>query len=144
MKKVLLVFFMFFCGMSFAQTERREQIEGNIKVPAGADSEGITIFNKNANRGSVSDAKGDFIIHAREGDSLYFAAVQFREMLVVVNEQMVKDQRLFVEITEGVNELPEVVIRDHDLSGNIAADAKNIEVETLNIPAFSVAMTNVP
>ena len=139
MMKVIFVVFLFFYGMSFGQTQLRTEVEGNIKVPAGNDSEGITVFNKNANRGSVSDHEGNFSIPARMGDSLYFAALQFKELLVVVDEKIVESQRLLVEITEGVNELPEVVLREHDLSGNIAADVKNIKVVPLDLPSISAA-----
>ncbi|MGB7842540.1 MAG: hypothetical protein WBL21_07105 [Salinimicrobium sp.] len=139
MKKVLFIVFLFFYGISCAQIQLRTEMEGNIKVPAGNDSEGITVFNKNANKGTVSDQQGNFSIPARKGDSIYFAALQFKELLVVVDEEIAGSQRLLVEITEGVNELPEVVLREHDLSGNIAADVKNIKVVPLDLPSFSAA-----
>lgn len=139
MKKVFFIAFLCYCGISSAQTQVRSEIKGNIKVPAGTDVDGITIFNKTANRGSVSDAEGDFSIPVRKGDSLYFAAIQFKELLVVINEETMESNRLLVEITEGVNELPEVVIREHDLTGNVAADVDNIEVVALDLPNFSAA-----
>ncbi|MGB7785553.1 MAG: hypothetical protein WBL27_05580 [Salinimicrobium sp.] len=136
---LLLIISLFFCGISFAQTQVRTELKGNIKVPAGAEADGITIFNKTANKGSVADRKGDFEIPARLGDSLYFAAVQFKELLVVVDEKAMESQRLLVEIKEGVNQLPEVVVRDHDLTGNVAADVDNIEVVALDLPSLSAA-----
>lgn len=135
----LLPVFLFFCGISFAQSQIRTEIKGNIKVPAGAEADGITIFNKNANKGTIADQNGNFKIPVRQGDSLYFAAIQFKELLVVIDEEMIKSERLLVEITQGVNELPEVVLREHDLTGNIAADVQNIKVVPLDLPSFSAA-----
>ena len=40
------------------------------------------------------DAEGDFSIPVRKGDSLYFAAIQFKELLVVINEETMESNRL--------------------------------------------------
>ena len=138
MKNLFLILFLLIFGMSNAQHLRTE-IRGTVKVPAGSDAEGINIFNRNSRQGSVTGQDGKYEIAVKQGDSLYFSALQFQDLLVVVDEAILEEKTLHVEITEGLNELPEVVIREHDLSGNIAADLQNIEVVELNLPSFSAA-----
>ena len=142
MKKLFFSFLILLYGISFGQTNDRIEVEGNIKVPAGAEVEGITIFNKNSSQGTVSSSTGDFSLQVKAGDSLYFSAVQYRELLIVVNADIIEKKVLNVEIAEGLNELPEVVLRSHDLSGLVGNDVKNIKVEKVDLPDFSAAEVN--
>ena len=142
MKNLLLIIFFLLCGISTAQTINRVEIKGNIKVPADSDPEGISIFNKNSSFGSVSSEKGNFIIHVKEGDSLYFSAVQYDDLLVVIDEEMLETGSLNVEIKQGINELAEVIVRPHNLSGNLEGDLGNIEVVKLDLPIVSAFSVN--
>lgn len=124
-----------FCGL--AQDQSRVEVKGNITVPSGFDAEGITIYNQTSNRGAVSSENGDFLLKMKSGDSLVFSAIQFRELKIRVGQEVIDSRILSVEISEGVNELPEIVIRPHDLSGNIEDDLKNIETAPIDPSAFS-------
>ena len=142
MKHLLLLCFLFFSMTTIAQTLGEVEINGSITVPAEADAEGITIYNKNTGKGSVSSKNGEFAISVSLNDSLYFSALQYRDLLVVVDENIIKTGSLHVEITENINELAEVVIRPHDLTGNLTADLKNIPVQQLDLPTWSAAEIN--
>src|SRR6056297_2585871 len=98
MKRFFLLLFILSFGISSAQFSERKEIEGNIKVPAGSEAEGITIYNKNSGGGTVSSEKGEFRIPVKAGDSLYFSAVQYGELLVVISEEIVTAGMLNVEI----------------------------------------------
>lgn len=128
---------MFFTFCCLGQDQNRVEVKGNIAVPSGFDAEGITIFNQTSNHGVVSSENGDFVLKMKSGDSLVFSAIQFRELEIGVSQEVVNSGLLFVEISEGVNELPEIVIRAHDLSGNIEEDLKNIETAPINPSALS-------
>ena len=142
MKHFLLSAFLFLAFCSSAQTIGRVKIQGNIQVPSDSDAEGITIFNKNSNRGTVSSENGDFEIAVVVGDSLYFSALQFKDLLVVVDQKTFDSEMLKVEIAEGVNELPEVVIRPHDLTGNLKNDLENIVTQPVAVPDSSGLIVN--
>ncbi|MEG9329112.1 carboxypeptidase-like regulatory domain-containing protein [Salinimicrobium catena] len=137
MKQFFLIVFLLSSGISVAQFADRREVEGNIKVPKGAETEGITIYNKSSGHGTVSSQKGHFQLKVKAGDSIYFSAVQYGELLVVVDEEIVKTEQLNVEISEGINELPEVVVRPHDLTGNLETDAENIEVVEIELPPMN-------
>lgn len=137
MKPFFLSIFLLFFGISSAQFADRKEVTGTIKVPAGSEAEGITIYNKTSGHGSVSSAEGDFSIAVKTGDSIYFSAVQYGELLVIIDEKVVTAGHLNVEISEGVNQLPEVVVRPHDLTGNLETDAENIEVVEVPLPPMN-------
>lgn len=142
MKSLLLLLFLFYFSFSFAQSFVEVEINGNIKVPAEANPQGISIYNKNTGKGSVSSEKGNFVIHAKLNDSLYFSALQYKDLLFVVDEQIVRSRTLNVEIMEDINDLPEVVVRPHDLSGNLKVDVDKIPAENLDLPTMSAFSIN--
>ncbi len=137
MKIVLSWCFLFFTFCCLAQDQNRVEVKGKITVPSGYDAEGVTIFNQTASHGAVSSENGDFLLKMKAGDSLVFSAVQFRELKIMVSQEVIDSGILSVEISEGVNELPEIVIRPHDLSGNIKEDLKNIETAPIDPSALS-------
>ncbi|MGI0107529.1 hypothetical protein [Salinimicrobium sp. WS361] len=139
MKYVLIFVLLFTSFTAVSQTMGEVEIQGSIKVPADAEAEGITIYNKTTGKGSVSTKGGHFTINASLNDSLYFSAVQYRDLLVVIDKNVLKTGVLQVEITEDINELAEVVIKPHNLTGNLAADLKNIPVLELELPTWSAA-----
>lgn len=124
-------------GIASAQFSDRKEIKGNIKVPENSEAEGITVYNKNSGHGTVSSENGDFSLFVKAGDSIYFSAVQYGELLVVVGEEVVTTGQLNVEISEGVNQLPEVIVRPYNLTGNIKTDAETIEVVEIQLPPMS-------
>lgn len=142
MKNLLLLIFLFITTFSAAQSFGEVEIEGTIKVPAEGDPQGITIYNKNSGKGSVSTEKGNFSIYAKLNDSLYFSALQYKDLLFVVDEQTVKSRTLNVEIVENINDLPEVVVKPHDLTGRLDVDAVNIKTVKLDLPTMTAASIN--
>lgn len=142
MKNLLLLIFLLISAFSTAQSFGEVEIEGNIKVPVEADPQGISIYNKNSGKGSVSSEKGNFSIYAKLNDSLYFSALQYKDLLFVVDEQTIRSRTLNVEITENINDLPEVVVRPHDLTGNLDIDAENIETVKLDLPTMTALSIN--
>jgi hypothetical protein len=142
MKQLFLLNFLIITTFSTAQSFGEVEIKGHIKVPAEADAQGITIYNKNSRRGSVSAENGEFSIYAKLNDSLYFSALQYKDLLLIVDEQAIRSRTLNVEITEDVNELPEVVVRPHELTGNLEVDSRNIQTEKLDLPTMTALSIN--
>lgn len=142
MKKFLLLPFLLFLIVASAYAQERVEITGTLIVPVGYNSGGVHVYNKSSGRGSISDAKGNFELRVIQGDSVYFSALQFKELLVIVDAEVVEKRRLVVEIFEGMNELPEVVVRPHDLTGSSAVDAENIKTEDLDLPAMTAFSIN--
>ncbi len=114
---------MGFSFNSFSQ-ENRQFINGSILVPPGDDAGGITVFNKSAGLGTITNARGDFKIKAAAGDSLVFSAVQFEAFTIIMPGNLIKLGTMTVNLNRAVNDLPEV--RLSDLSGIVEVDVNRI------------------
>ena len=134
-KSYLLLSFLILCfQLCFSQEAEEAVIDGQIVVPNQTSPEGIHIFNRSNNHGSVATPGGRFELLMKTGDTLYFSGIQFESVEVLVTEAIMISGMIRVEIREGLNQLPEVVVKDHDLSGDLRADTQLIEIEDFAIP----------
>jgi len=141
MKKTSFFLIFLLIGIySFGQTGERILISGNIEVPLGDDPQGISIFNLNSNRLSVTDSFGQFSIEVAVNDSLRVSALQFQEFMVIIDAGVINSKTLNIYVSEAVSRLPEIVVTPYDLSGNINVDLnrlKTVELPT-NLTAANV------
>ncbi|NJW51884.1 hypothetical protein [Salinimicrobium oceani] len=143
MKKLLLLLLLLCCSTGHhVWSQERLDITGTIIVPVQYNSSGIHVYNFSSGKGNVSDAGGNFELRVKEGDSVYFTALQFKELLVVVDDEIIQNRRLVVEISVGINELPEVVVRSHELTGRLEVDAGNIETVDVELPTMTAMSIN--
>ncbi|MDT0675758.1 hypothetical protein [Autumnicola musiva] len=138
---ICILFLLGNSNFCFSQTGR-SIINGNVLVPPGDEAGGITIFNKNARRGTVTDYSGDFQMMVRAGDSLVFSAVQFEDFTVVVSERLIALGTMTINLNTAVNDLPEV--RLSDLSGIVEVDVKRLSVVDTKMKVVSnIEMRNL-
>ncbi len=89
--------------------------------------ENVHIINKSSKEGAISDHNGEFKITVKLNDTLVFSAIQFYMLEVKVIKQIVDEKYLRVELLQKINTLNEVVLKTHDLSGNLILDASNMK-----------------
>jgi len=100
--------------------------------------EDVHIINKNLEKYTITDEKGNFNLLVKVGDTVVFSAVQFQLKSIEVFSQ----EPLEVVLIERINELEEVVLYNN-LSGDPARDMVNSEVKKpinfydLNIPGYT-------
>ena len=109
MKQKLLLFFVLITTISFAQDAERMLLRGavvyrDVKVPS------VNIVNNSTSRGTTTNQKGEYEIMVKEGDVLIFSSVQYIIREVTVTDEIIKKNRLVVEVKQKVEELDEVVI----------------------------------
>jgi len=122
-----LIIFLFICSALKVQSqERRFIISGKIKSSVKS-VEGIHILNKNSLFGSISNSYGEFKIPVKLNDTLAFIGIQFYKLKIIITKKQLKNKMIIVHLLQKVNELNEVVIFNHKLTGNIVADAKSIK-----------------
>lgn len=106
------------------------------------DVEGVHILNRTKNKSAVTNHKGDFFIETTVNDTLIFSALQFYPKILIVTQDILKMNNINVEMVEKVNILEKVVLTPYNLSGDMAKDIKNIDLEPqvnfydLGIPGF--------
>ena len=108
MKYFLSFFFLFFTYTLFAQDSTRVEVKGKIIVNT-PDIEGVTIYNVSSNKGTVTDANGEFKLNVMLNDKVEISALQFKDFSLVVTQSIVKNKQMTVFLVEQINKLDEVV-----------------------------------
>lgn len=132
MKNLIIITFLFLSiSTVFAQTLERDMISGTIQMPPGDDPDGISVFNVNTNRGTVTDNDGEFEIAVAVSDSLRVSSVQFQAFTVIVDQGIIDAEQINITVNEVVNLLPEVIVNPYDLTGNVSVDVVRLQVVEL-------------
>lgn len=88
----------------------------------------IHIVNLAQERGTTTSETGMFFLHAKVNDTLLFSSVQYRNLKIRITQENIENREVNIQLEREVNELEEVVISNHDLSGNLKRDVENIEM----------------
>ncbi len=131
MKYTCIFFFLAFSTV-MAQDATRTLLRGqvlyrNVNVP---NENVINITSENA---TITDENGQFAINVKEGDQLAFTALNYELEVVKITSEIIKRNRLVVEVNEKVTELDEVVISPENEEKFLAAESekfKEIEYAT--------------
>ena len=68
------------------------------------------VINNSSQFNTITDSNGEFQIDVLEGDEIIFSSVEFKFKTVIITKEILKKNRLVVNITERVNILDEIVI----------------------------------
>lgn len=132
MKKIIIFLVCILAGsFGIAQEQERIGINGTIQMPEGDDSEGISVFNLNTGRGTVSNNAGEFNIEVALNDSIRVSAVQFQNFTIIIDQGIIDSGQMQILVNEVINFLPEVVVNPYDLTGNVRVDIVRLEVVEL-------------
>jgi TonB-linked SusC/RagA family outer membrane protein len=92
-KIVSIIFLIFLCNLSFAQTKR---VTGNVKdAQSGSAISGVAVVVKNTTNGTSTDPNGEFVINAAIGDTLTFAYLGMKTVSIAVSQRNVLDVTLY-------------------------------------------------
>lgn len=108
-KYLVLIFLLLATIFAQAQDDGREILRGtvlyrNVNVP---NENVINITTENA---TITDEDGDFAIPVKVGDELAFTSINYSLEIVKITAEMIKKNRLVVEVNEKVTQLDEVVV----------------------------------
>ncbi len=125
MRSSLLTYMLsFYVCFAFCQSTDRVEVTGKIIVSIG-DVEGVTVFNASSNKGTITNAKGEFKIKVALNDKIEVSALQFIPFKLSINQDVIDSNTLKVYLVERVNNLDEVVILPYGLTGFLQVDTKN-------------------
>ena len=127
-KKLLAIILFSLTSHLFAQTQRIE-IAGFIKVPKNQNPSGISIYNKNTQRGTTTNYLGQFFIKAKVADTLLITALQFNKIEKIITADIIKDKSVIISLNTYVNDLDEVIIYKKDFSKDFNLSYKALEYE---------------
>ena len=111
-------FYLFLLLLGFlipavAQEEDRSLLRGTV-LYRNSVVPNENVINTTAQKATITDEQGRFAIEVKEGDELVFMALNYQLQMVKITPEIIKKNRLVVEVTEKVTELDEVVVSPED------------------------------
>jgi len=124
--------------MGYAQNI--QDFSGKV-VSDSLDISGIHVVNKNSGATTITSKKGEFSIGAQPTDTILFSAVHIKLQALVLDSLVLSQPKINVYIEHAVNELQEVIVKPHNLTGNLADDVTAappppINFKDVGIPGF--------
>lgn len=116
-------------GLLVTLSANSQMLDLTGKIEASSDVNGIHIINKSANRFTVSDDKGEFIIPAKLNDTLLFSGIQYEVEEVVIDQIILQTKKLYVNLKDNINQLDEVIV-GKILTGNLLSDIENSDAKS--------------
>ena len=108
MNKIATVILLSLSFVAFSQ-EKSIILRGKLMYRNSNVIAANVINNSNQNN-TITDTNGEFEILAGVGDEIIFSSVEFKIRTVRISKEIMKKNRLVVEVNEKVNFLDEVVI----------------------------------
>ncbi|WP_103867192.1 carboxypeptidase-like regulatory domain-containing protein [Aquimarina sp. I32.4] len=124
--KLSVLFVCFIIATTTAQITSRVMIEGKISAPIGDNVEGVVVFNRSTNKGTITNKDGGFKIKAGINDRIEVVAMQYQHFMVLIDKGVMDTKKLNIFLNETINQLEEVVVTPYDLLGNVSVDVKKI------------------
>ncbi|MGC6430123.1 MAG: hypothetical protein ACON5F_03685 [Jejuia sp.] len=121
MRILLLYCFFFVITITSAQSV---VITG--KVESNVDVENIHVINKTAQKFTITNAKGEFIIPVNVNDTISFSSVQHEPKYVVISQAIFEIGKMTVVLVQQVTTLNQVTV-GKVLSGNLTKDIGSVE-----------------
>ncbi|NAS29519.1 hypothetical protein GTQ40_00905 [Flavobacteriaceae bacterium R38] len=121
MKQLFLIILCFPLTL-FAQDES-VILNGKITNEA-ANLEGIHILNLTSLVATITKKDGTFQINGKVNDTVLISAIQYKTQKIILNTDQIQTKTLNVELIPNITELDEVVVRPHNLTGNLSRDLK--------------------
>jgi hypothetical protein len=91
----------------------------------------IHILNITSNRGAISDVNGRFEILVKVNDILFISHLEYTSKKVIVEQINIENKLLKIYIEPLTNYLETVELKNHNLSGNLLEDTKDVTIDTI-------------
>ena len=141
MRKIKQFLGILFCVLSFGILNA-QTIDISGKVIGKSEVDGIHVINKSAQKFTITNNKGEFLIPAKLNDTIVFSGVTYQKKELIITQAIITSEYVTVELTELVNELDEVVV-GKVLSGDLLTDINDsgakakINFYDLGIPGYT-------
>lgn len=124
---------MFWCSGISGQTK---EIKG--RIIASSDLLGIHIINKTESKFAVTNDLGEFVIPAKQNDTLLVSGIQYEPKEILITDIIMQTRAVIVNLSDNVNVLDEVVV-GKVLTGYLLTDVNNSDAKReLNFYDFGI------
>ena len=129
------VFTIFVLFLAYARAQDTKTLQGKI-YNHNEDVSGVSVINSSSQMGTVTDRYGTFSIPVQIGDTLIIRAVQFITEQVVISPPLFNNLYYETYLTPEVTDLGEIQISDQKLTGSLAKDSKEQQIQQDSVPGF--------
>jgi len=141
MYRLLFLFFIIVIPNLNAQIKNSSLLKGRVTANDSISISSIHIINKTRGSATITNNEGYFEIFSSIKDTIIISAVQFRVKIIVVNDKILESKQIVIPLEIFVNNLSEVVVKPHNLSGDLFKDFENSGVKPINfynvgVPGF--------
>ncbi len=132
-KNCILLCFIFLFSKLFGQAK---EIKG--KIIASNDLLGIHIVNKTGSKFAISNDLGEFVISARQNDTLLVSGIQYEPKEILITDIIMQTRAVIINLDDNINVLDEVVV-GRVLTGYLLTDVNNSDAKReLNFYDFGI------
>ena len=143
LKGVSLIFIIFFGNYQLFSQDRQQYklLRGEI-VSDSLNISGIHVINKSSGAKSITDSNGLFSVGVKINDTIVISSVQTKPKIIIVNSKIFIQDLIKIYPEPFVNQLDNVVVRPHNLTGNLFNDMKDsgikksINFDDVGVPGF--------
>ncbi|MGO1751933.1 MAG: hypothetical protein ACTHYV_05530 [Psychroflexus sp.] len=128
---LLLSFLVLSSTQLFSQNH---QLRGKIKADSIQHYQ-INIVNITQETGTTTAQDGSFVLPVKINDSIVFSSLIHEFKALRVNEKHL-EETLQIHLKPQINELPEVVLKPYDLSGDFLIDVPKIKVSHIDQTSY--------
>ncbi|MBL30887.1 MAG: hypothetical protein CMC81_06590 [Flavobacteriaceae bacterium] len=142
MRTTFLVLILFSFIKLNAQNKRSFLLKGNVLVSDSLSISSIHVINKSRGSATITNEFGYFELFSSTNDTIIFSSVQYKLKILVVSQEILETKKIIVPLETFVNELSEVIVKPHNLSGDLFNDIANSTTKPINfynlgIPGFT-------
>lgn len=130
--------------LAFSSNMFSQTIDLQGQVVSNLDVENIHVINKTSKKFAITDASGAFVIPSKLNDTIIISSIQHQLTSLVVDAEILSENKFQVFLEPLVNLLDEVVV-GKVLSGNLHHDVQMVEGEPMTskkagIPSYQGSM----
>ncbi|MFS4483783.1 hypothetical protein ACKGJY_12250 [Hyunsoonleella sp. 2307UL5-6] len=118
---------LFFISLFFVQLSTSQSVEITGIVESSGDVENIHVINKTAQKFTITNTSGGFVIPVNLNDTLSFSSVQYESKVIIISEEILNSKKVLVTLDAQINELDKITLTN-GLTGNLATDMNTITV----------------
>lgn len=97
------------------------------------------VVNLTTEKGTFTGDYGQYRIVVSVGDSISVSSIQHQSYKIVITDPIAFSKKLNVILEKNVIELDEVVVKEHDLTGNLRSDRKQVSKDSIAARGKSIA-----
>lgn len=130
MKKGLLLFLFISISWQLSAQQKNFWLRGVI-IDSANIVKNVHVVNLNKAKGTFSNDYGQYRIVASLGDTIEFTSVQYETVKKVITDPIAFSQKLNITLKKKTIVLDEIVLKEHDLTGNLLTDRKKVPKDSI-------------